>query len=60
MYAVQASPTDVLGCDWNKYDSRQLATAGKDMSVRLWDLRGTTLQPFGELKGHSLAVRKLQ
>ncbi len=57
---VQASPTEVLSCDWNKYDSGLIVTGGKDMGVRVWDLRGTTGKTVRELRGHTLAVREVQ
>ena len=60
VHAIQASPTEMLSCDWNKYDSAVVATAGKDMSIRIWDLRGAAGKGVGELRGHSLAVRKVQ
>lgn len=57
--SIQASPTDVLSCDWNKYDQVTIATCGKDMIVRVFDMRGKGVQ-VGELRGHTLAVRKVQ
>lgn len=37
-----------------------IVTGGKDMGVRVWDLRGTTGKTVRELRGHTLAVREVQ
>ena len=55
---IQASPEEVLSCDWNKYDSALLATGGKDRGVKIWDMRrGGCVE---ELRGHGLAVKRVQ
>ncbi|KAK6465374.1 WD40-repeat-containing domain protein [Scheffersomyces coipomensis] len=67
---------EVLSCDWNKYKSTIVASAGTDKSIRIWDLRliskvdqQNTIQPsyhtrgptpLNELLGHEFAVRKIQ
>lgn len=62
---IIASPTEVLGMDWNKYDGHILGTTGKDQLVRIWDLRVGSGGAGGSgyvmgMKGHGLAVRKLE
>jgi len=56
----QASQTEVLSCDWNKYEFSTIATGSKDRGVRIWDLRGGRADCAAELVGHTLAVRKVQ
>ena len=51
------SETDLLFCDWNKYDPL-VATAGKNSSIGIWDTRQMT-RPVSQLRGHKLAVRKV-
>lgn len=70
---VAHSGLECLSCDWNKYRTTVVASAGTDKSVRIWDLRmipsvelggprpyqtrGPT--PFNQLLGHEFAVRKV-
>jgi peroxin-7 len=56
--AWQASPEEVLSCDWNKYDMGLIATGGKDRVVKVWDIR--TGGCVEKLKGHGLAVKRVQ
>jgi peroxin-7 len=56
----QASPTEVLSCDWNKYDLSTLASGGKDLGVKVWDMRSGRSECVSELRGHTLAVKKVQ
>ena len=58
--AFQASPTEVLSCDWNKYDLSTLASGGKDLGVKVWDMRSGRSECVSELRGHTLAVKKVQ
>lgn len=58
--AFQASPEEVLSCDWNKYDISTLVTGGKDQAVKIWDMRSGRSECVSELRGHTLAVRKVQ
>ncbi|EGW31577.1 uncharacterized protein SPAPADRAFT_62194 [Spathaspora passalidarum NRRL Y-27907] len=67
---------ETLSCDWNKYKSTVIASAGTDKSVRIWDLRmiskldqpyspisNTHIRgptPLNELLGHQFAVRRVQ
>jgi WD40 repeat protein len=55
----RASDTEVLDVDWNKYEDGVVASASKDLGVRVWDLRAGG-RCTAELVGHSLAVRKVQ
>lgn len=65
---VPASVTEVLTLDWNKYRPFNIATAGVDKSVKVWDCRmikaGGTAEVGGicekDLRGHEYAVRKVQ
>ena len=57
--SFRGGPADILAADWNKYHQGVLATAGKDGTIRVWDVRNT-LRPTAELPGHTLAVRKVQ
>jgi WD40 repeat protein len=50
----------VLSCDWNKYDISTIVTGGKDRSVKVWDMRSGRSDCVAELRGHTLAVRKVQ
>jgi peroxin-7 len=58
--SFQASPEEVLSCDWNKYDISTIVTGGKDRSVKVWDMRSGRSDCVAELRGHTLAVRKVQ
>ncbi|KAK6199338.1 WD40-repeat-containing domain protein [Scheffersomyces amazonensis] len=67
---------EALSCDWNKYKSTIVASAGTDKSIRIWDLRLISKvdqhnitqpsyhvrgpTPLNELLGHEFAVRKIQ
>lgn len=42
---------EALSCDWNKYKSTIVATAGTDRSVRIWDLR--MIQKIDQPNSHS-------
>eukprot|EP00933_Yihiella_yeosuensis_P015778 TRINITY_DN13649_c4_g1_i1.p1 TRINITY_DN13649_c4_g1~~TRINITY_DN13649_c4_g1_i1.p1 ORF type:complete len:448 (+),score=100.09 TRINITY_DN13649_c4_g1_i1:70-1413(+) len=48
----QVSNTDVLSVDWNPLDDFQVATAGKDKHVCIWDLRNMS-SPLHRLVGHT-------
>lgn len=67
------APAEILSCDWNKYHSSVLATAGKDGAIKVWDLRNTSSPAGGggigngngngngiEVGRHALAARKVQ
>lgn len=56
----QASPEEVLSCDWNKYDISTLATGGKDRLVKIWDMRSGRSECVEQLRGHGLAVKRVQ
>lgn len=58
--AFKASESEVLSCDWNKYDLSTLVTGGKDMGVKVWDMRSGRSECTAELRGHTLAIRKVQ
>jgi peroxin-7 len=57
---IQASPEEVLSCDWNKYDISTIATGGKDRAVKVWDMRSGRSECVEELRGHGLAVKRVQ
>lgn len=66
---IAHSGLEALSCDWNKYKSTVVASAGTDKSIRIWDLRripansGMNIRgptPMNELLGHDFAVRKVQ
>ncbi|ORY26493.1 WD40-repeat-containing domain protein [Naematelia encephala] len=72
-HTLRVSQDEVLSLDWNKYDDTCVATAGKDRSIKVWDLRrgtdevmgpgtgvGSMSVPVNEVKGHQLAIRKIQ
>ncbi|KAK8844752.1 hypothetical protein IAR55_006602 [Kwoniella newhampshirensis] len=53
---------EILSCDWNKYVPGMIATASKDGSVKVWDLRSSsTLTTKGGIQvgRHGLAARKV-
>lgn len=41
-----AHATEVLACDWSKYDKNIIATGGVDGRIRAWDLRNTSAPCF--------------
>lgn len=52
---------EALSCDWNKYRSTIVLTAGVDKTVRIWDLRFVGRgPPVNELIGHEFAVRDVK
>ncbi|WVW81269.1 hypothetical protein I302_103260 [Kwoniella bestiolae CBS 10118] len=51
-------PDEVLYCDWNKYDPSLIASASKDGTIKVFDLR--TGSGAGRIVGkHDLAARKV-
>lgn len=58
---INASPGEVLSCDWNKYDSNIIATCGAtaDPFIKLWDLRKTAF-PMKAMPGHRFGIRKVK
>jgi peroxin-7 len=67
---VRASDTELLCCDWNKYEDWKIVTGGVDRVGRIWDLRMvgnggmsvTSGVPGGcvsTLMGHSYAIRRI-
>ncbi|KAF8581541.1 WD40 repeat-like protein [Ramaria rubella] len=65
---VPASVTEILTLDWNKYRPFNIATAGVEKNIKIWDCRmvkmGGTAEVGGvcerEFRGHEYAVRKIQ
>ncbi|XP_067126139.1 peroxisomal targeting signal 2 receptor-like [Centruroides vittatus] len=55
----QAHSTDVLSCDWCKYNKNIIATGGADGLIRGWDIRHAQ-QPIFQLTGHKYAVRRVK
>lgn len=43
---LAAHATEVLACDWSKYDRNLIATGGVDGRIRGWDLRSTAAPLF--------------
>ncbi|OCF60154.1 hypothetical protein L486_02834 [Kwoniella mangroviensis CBS 10435] len=51
---------EVLYCDWNKYDSSLIASASKDGTINVHDLRSAGRQGSAKVVGrHDLAARKV-
>lgn len=50
---LAAHASEVLACDWSKYDRNVVATGGVDGRIRAWDLRNTTSPCFELLVPHS-------
>ncbi|WWD22694.1 hypothetical protein CI109_107187 [Kwoniella shandongensis] len=54
------APSEILSCDWNKYVAGTIATASKDGSIKIWDMRSTKGAGAGlEVGRHGLAARKV-
>ena len=51
--------SEVLCCDWDKYNPQLIATGSVDRLVRFWDIRNPSV-PVSVLSGHSLAVRRVK
>lgn len=43
---LTAHPTEVLACDWSKYDRNVIVTGGVDGRIKAWDLRNTSTPCF--------------
>lgn len=56
---IPAHVTEVLSCDWCRYDQNLLASGGTDGLLRVWDLRKLS-QCTCELQGHTRAVRRVR
>ena len=68
---IPAHPTEVLSCDWNKYNPTMIATASVDRTVRIHDLRmaSSSSAPMSAvdggrsciatLIGHDYAIRRV-
>lgn len=57
---IKASQSEILSCDWCKYDSNILVSGCSDKTIQLWDLRSVNNGPLTELKGHERAVKKVR
>ena len=55
---IQASTTELLTCDWCKYNENIIATGGCDGLIKCWDLRAPSA-PVVTLSGHERAVKKV-
>lgn len=56
---VQAHYTEILSCDWNKYEDNIVVTGSVDKTIKIWDLRRPQRE-LATLSGHSLAVRRVK
>ncbi|KAM5166544.1 peroxisomal biogenesis factor 7 isoform 2-T2 [Callospermophilus lateralis] len=56
---IPAHQTEILSCDWCKYNENLLVTGAVDCSLRGWDLRNVR-QPVFELLGHTYAIRRVK
>ncbi len=54
---IRASNSDVLCCDFNKYESI-IATAAANGEVNIFDLKGVGDMPVIKLNGHQLSAKK--
>ncbi|CAO2628358.1 Peroxisomal targeting signal 2 receptor [Lemmus lemmus] len=56
---IPAHHTEILSCDWCKYNENLVVTGAVDCSLRGWDLRNVR-QPVFELFGHKYAIRRVK
>ncbi|XP_013401602.1 peroxisomal targeting signal 2 receptor-like [Lingula anatina] len=56
---IPALKSEVLSCDWCKYDQYLLITGSVDCGIRGWDLRKPR-SPVFDLRGHNYAIRRLK
>ncbi|KAL6039247.1 hypothetical protein STEG23_024140, partial [Scotinomys teguina] len=56
---IPAHQTEILSCDWCKYNENLVVTGAVDCSLRGWDLRNVR-QPVFELLGHTYAIRRVK
>lgn len=55
---LAAHESEVLACDWSKYDRNIVATGGVDGRIRAWDLRNTSAPCFELLvSGNSIYLK---
>lgn len=56
---ISAHVSEVLTCDWNKYDQNMIFSGSVDCLIKGWDIRNPK-QCLCELSGHRFAVRRIQ
>ena len=56
---IRIGSGEQLTLDWNKYHSTEIAVAGVDRNIRVYDIR-MTADPAIQLKSHTSAVRRIQ
>lgn len=56
---VAAHETEILTCDWSKYDPYMIVTGSVDCSLRAWDIRNPQTH-LSQMLGHGYAVRRLK
>ena len=54
---VRASNSDILCCDFNKYENI-IATSAANGEINIFDLRGTGDIPIIKLQGHKMSTKK--
>ncbi|XP_065908344.1 peroxisomal targeting signal 2 receptor-like [Dysidea avara] len=56
---VNVHQSEVLTCDWSKYDQFKLCTGAVDGCIRGWDIRHIN-QPLFNIHAHSKAIRNIK
>ena len=56
---VPAHSSEVLTCDWSKYEEFVVVTGGVDRLIKFWDLRNATA-PVCVASGHGQAVKNVK
>ncbi|KAL1491057.1 hypothetical protein ABEB36_011710 [Hypothenemus hampei] len=56
--SFRAHDSEVLSCDWSKFNANLVATSGSDGLIRCWDIRNFR-QPTFQIKGSSKAVKEI-
>lgn len=57
--ALAKYETEILSCDWCKYDANIAVTASTDGVIRVWDIRSPG-KCICELVGHEMAIRRVK
>lgn len=57
---INTSSTEVLSCEWNKYNEFLFYSAGAsaDPTIKVWDLRNSSV-PVKVLSGHQFGIRRV-
>ena len=54
MVKIKAHDSEVITCDWSRYDKNVVASGAVDGRIKGWDLRNTSAPCFDILVSHLL------